>query len=32
LQYRYTDYADETYLVDAGATTHAVTIGLNWGF
>ena len=32
LQYRYTDYADETYLVDAGATSHAVTIGLNWGF
>lgn len=32
LQYRYTDYAEESYSVDAGATTHAVTIGLNWGF
>lgn len=32
LQYRYTDYAPETYAVDVGAVTHAVTVGLNWRF
>ena len=32
LQYRYTDYAAEDYVFEAGATSHAVTIGLNWGF
>ncbi len=34
LQYRYTDYAPEEYApgFEAGATTHAVTLGLNWGF
>ena len=33
LQYRYTDYSEEEYVgLDAGATTHAVTLGLNWGF
>lgn len=32
LQYRYTDYAEEDYVFEAGATSHAVTIGLNWGF
>lgn len=32
LQYRYTDYSVETYAVDAGATTHAITVGLNWQF
>jgi len=32
LQYRYTSYGEETYTVDAGADTHAVTVGLNWRF
>ena len=34
LQYRYTDYAPETYSgpTSAGALTHTATIGLNWRF
>lgn len=32
LQYRYTDYAEETYAVGAGATAHSVSVGLNWRF
>lgn len=32
LQYRFTDYAAEAYVVEAGAFTHAVTAGINFGF
>jgi outer membrane immunogenic protein len=32
LQYRYTSYGEEMYMVDAGAFTHAVTAGLNLRF